>query len=50
MAAQPNPVLVAAFKALTDEHKDNLRWHMEKGTPVVCGADAELYTDGRGGG
>lgn len=42
-------ILVTAFKALTAREKDRLRWHLEKGTPVLCGKNAALFVDGFGG-
>lgn len=39
------------FKArLTTVQKENLRYHLKRRTPVLCGADAEKYTNGNGAG
>lgn len=43
-------VLVTAFSVLTDEELVTLAWHARRNTRICCGRDAELYTDGRGGG
>lgn len=36
-------ILRRAFAALTARQRANLRWHAEKGTPVLCGKNAYLY-------
>ena len=42
--------LLDSLRTLTAEHKRNLRWHLKHGTPILCGTNARMYTDGRGGG
>lgn len=42
--------LRVAFSTLDDEQKANIRFHLENKTPILCGADAEWYVDGKGGG
>lgn len=42
--------LVKAFGALTMREKRNLRWHLDQGTPVLCGENANRVTDFLGGG
>ncbi len=42
--------LRAAFSTLYEEQKANIRFHLENKTPILCGADAEWYVDGKGGG
>ena len=42
--------LATAFRALTRKQRANLLWHLEHKTPICCGKDSELYTDGEGGG
>lgn len=39
-----------AIGALPQEQKDNLRFHLEKGTPILCGTKYALYADGKGAG
>jgi len=38
------------FSCLSDQKSENLLWHVEAGTPICCGDDSYLYTDGAGGG
>lgn len=33
----PYRILVQAFKSLNKRQKDNLRYHLEKKTPIFCG-------------
>lgn len=35
--------LVRAFRSLTDEQKDNLRWHVGNGTGILCGKDFNVF-------
>ena len=42
-------ILVTCFKALPKRDRDRLAYHYDKNTPIVCGVDASLYTDGGGG-
>ena len=46
----PKTILTKAFLFLTDAQLRNLSWHEQNKTPVCCGATAELYADGEGGG
>lgn len=43
-------VMVGAATALTDEEKENLRWHLRRGTKILCRNMAFHYADGKGGG
>jgi len=45
-----NDTLVSFFSSLEDGYKKNLLYHAKKGTPICCGANFLLYTDGKGGG
>ena len=45
----PNPVLVRAFRALNAEQRENMRWHLERMTPILCG-DKATWTRSRDGG
>lgn len=44
----PHQILVAAFGALSDKQKANLRYHLDAGTPILCGAAeaAQYYVYG----
>ena len=44
-----NPTLVRAFRALNDEQKANLRWHLAAGTRILCGAEASWFARNGGG-
>ena len=44
---KPYEVLVAAFRGLTKEQVGNFRFHMKKGTRILC---SYSWVDGRGGG
>jgi len=43
-------ILRRAFGALTDAQRERLAYHLERGTPILCGETADLYADGAGGG
>ena len=43
-------VLTRAFRALTAEQRANLLWHVNAGTPILCGDQSDVWTDGNGGG
>lgn len=43
-------VMVKSIRGLTPDQIANLKWHAEQGTPICCGDESELYTDGKGGG
>jgi len=38
-----------AFSLMTDGERANVRHHLEIGTSIVCGKDASIYADGKGG-
>jgi len=42
--------LTAAFRALPPEQLESLRYHIEVGTRILCGAEAFLYQSADGGG
>lgn len=46
----PKTILTKAFLSLTDQQLKNLLWHAEHKTPVCCGNNYWLFTDGKGGG
>ena len=46
----PIEVLTLSFLALEDEQIRNLEYHVDGGTPICCGDESALYTDGKGGG
>lgn len=35
--------LVSAFSALSDEQLGNLKWHVDGGTPILCGENANVF-------
>jgi threonine aldolase len=43
-------VLRKAFAVANEVEQDNLRFHLERGTRILCGEDAYLYTDEDGAG
>ena len=47
---QPYRVLRTAFSVLTDQEIENFRHHLKAETPVLCGVDFGLWTDGAGAG
>jgi hypothetical protein len=47
---KPVSTLAKAFSRLTDTQLQNLVWHADHKTPICCGDDTYLYTDGKGGG
>ncbi len=38
------------FTELPDDEFDNLAWHKEQGTTLLCGKESYNFTDGKGGG
>lgn len=42
--------LVAGFKRLGPEEKANLSWHLDQGTPILCGVKSAFFSDWRGAG
>lgn len=34
-------ILTTAFRALPEEGRRNLRWHLKQGTPVLCGPGSD---------
>jgi hypothetical protein len=42
--------LKLAFSTFTKAQKENVLYHLKKGTPILCGEAATLYTNGIGGG
>ena len=42
--------LSEAFSGLRNEELENLKWHREQGTTVLCGDMYSYFTDGAGGG
>ena len=44
---KPDAVLVAAFRGLTKAQRGNFRYHMKKGTRILCSI---VWIDGNGGG
>ena len=41
--------MLTYLRLLSLEQRQNLRWHAENGTRILCGADAHLYArDGAG--
>lgn len=43
-------VLKKAFGVLTLDELDNLRFHLQKKTPILCGGRAAYFLDGAGAG
>lgn len=41
--------IVEAFKLLPKKDRDRLWYHYKKKTPILCGNDSLLFTDGKGG-
>ena len=35
--------LKAAFSTMTEQEKDNVRYHLERETPILCGAYAYSF-------
>ena len=42
--------LLKCFRALTPTQRKRLAWHAEQKTPVLCGDQADWFSDGKGGG
>lgn len=42
-------ILLACFKAQSDERRKNLRWHARQGTAICCGKRAHLWSCEGGG-
>ena len=42
--------LKTGLRALKTHHLDNLKWHLEKNSRILCGDLAPLFVDGQGGG
>lgn len=42
--------LQRAFEGLTKRQLENLLWHYNNRTPVLCGKEARESADGKGGG
>ena len=40
------PELLECFLSLPDENLGNLAYHLGRGTPILCGDDADLWTEG----
>lgn len=47
--SEAEAVLRKAFGVLTAEERANVRKHLEKGTPILCGAQAHLFASADGG-
>ena len=49
--AKPDAVLVAAFRGLTPKQVGNFRFHLRRGTRILCGSRYwTQWSDGNGGG
>lgn len=42
--------LKLAFSTFTEGQKRNILYHLKRKTPICCGDNAAMYTDGEGGG
>ena len=38
-------ILVRSFAVLSEPQKENLRWHLDQGTPLCCGRSAWKFVD-----
>lgn len=36
-------ILTEAFRALSKTEKGNLLWHLQQGTPILCGVPDAIY-------
>ena len=43
-------VFVKLFKSLDKRQKNNLQYHLDNKTRILCGRAAALFVDGKGGG
>ena len=46
---QAKAVLRRAFSALNEKEKANVRFHLKRGTRILCEKYAYLFADGKGG-
>jgi hypothetical protein len=43
-------ILIKSFKQLPKRNRRKLLWHFKNDTPICCGKNWTLWTDGKGGG